>query len=275
MPDDTQNQQHTSPPETPKAETPPAEATKVEAKDTADGVKVEADGKVTMLSPSAYKRIKEQAKAKGAKDAFLNEAKKHGYNTIETYLAAVDAALNISKKPGAEKPTKSAVERQDPGPAPDHLNDKQAQAWNKERVKIVGELEKTRREKAHYEKKYRQERQTREKTEANMALREAAILAGCQDPGVAVYLLERDMEGKTEDDLKSFDEKKYFADLKEKKPFLFGEVTKPATTGHSQAAAPQAPRPGIGSTPTIVDARKLNQTDYQELLRKRGWNSNA
>lgn len=254
-------------------------ATEVKAEaistDSSD-VKVQPDGKVQMLTPSAFKRLKEQARAKGAKEALAEQAKKYGFGSTELYIKAVEDTF---KSPGP-KATNNTVNTkepvlQDPGPAPEGMNTKATQAWNKERNRIINELERTKREKSHYEKKYRNTRQMYDNDQTKWLLEKSAMQVGIRDPEYAVRLLEQAVAGKDENDLKSFDERKYFEGLRGSHPYLFGEVVKPATTGTAGGATPapvkQAPPSSNGSS----DAMKLDPNEWHAMLRRRGWNLNG
>lgn len=232
------------------------------------------------LSPNAFKKIKDQARSQGERQALEKLAKQHGYRDVE----AMNAALARRAQPAAPQRPSGAGgggnngggnnRPRDPGGAPANMNPKAAQAWERERQKILAERDASSKKAQGYEKKFRAERKRAEDRETEYALREAAITQGIKDPSYAVRLLEKHVEGKTEEDLKNFDEEKFFAGLREPHPYLFGETVRPANT------APDTTRPGTPAAPTVVsgpngpvfDARdkKVSKQEIEARLRKMG-----
>jgi hypothetical protein len=110
-----------------------------------------------------------------------------------------------------------------------------------------------------------------------MALRETAVVKGVRDVDYALRLLQRELEGKDEQALATFDEGKFFENLRASHPYLYGETVVPATTGTGVGAAPSAPKAGAVQAAQGAagnkDARSLSQDEFQKLLRARGFSS--
>jgi hypothetical protein len=121
-------------------------------------------------------------------------------------------------------------------------------------------------------------RQERDAIEAEMIVRETAARKGIKDVDYALRLVTRELAGKTDEDVAKFDEAKFFDGLRETHPYLFGETTKPVTTGNGAGAAPPTPTPGAAQQSAAqgsqADARKMDQKQYQDHLRARGLSIN-
>lgn len=109
----------------------------------------------------------------------------------------------------------------------------------KQIAKLNDDRKALRRSVAHEEKRRKQLERELESREAEAALRIEAIRAGVKDVDYAIELLRRSMAGKTADQLRSFDEAKFFADeLRRSHPYLYEVEQRPATTGNSGNQAP-------------------------------------
>lgn len=250
-----------------------------------DGVKPLADGRVQILSSNAYRRIKEEAREKGKKDVMTETEQKlkaAGYTSIDELIEKAKAGKGSTstsdspdrgeRRQDGQKASGNQQQRRDDKPS-----NRANAAWDKERQKLIRERDEAKRLSAQEERKRRDMRKKLEDRETEMALREAAISAGVRDVDYAVRLLTRHVEGKDEAALKGFDEAKYFEGLRESHPYLFGETVRPATTGTGAGAAPAAPKPGQATAAAAqngqIDARKMNQKEFEEHLRKRGLNA--
>jgi hypothetical protein len=222
------------------------------------------DGRIQVLSQSAYKRLKDEAREKGRKEALSSFAKDAGFTTVED----LQRALTGFKNPAPPNP-EAASPAPEPATPPKSSNDK----WDRERVHLQRQIDDLgRRVKTETEGRRELQRQLDAK-EAEMELREAAVMSGIKDPDYAIRLLTRSLESKSEEELAKFDHGKFFGDLRSSHPYLFGEVVKPATTG-TGAGAPAAPKPGEAVVQNVqngkVDATKLSPEEYRALLAKRG-----
>lgn len=220
------------------------------------------DGRVQVLSQSAFKRLKDESREKGRKDALSSFAKEAGFTSVEDLHKAIA---------GLKAPGPAPVEPKVPAPASD--NPKPSDRWDRERVQLQRQIDDLgRRVKTETEGRKEIQRQLDAK-EAEMELRESAVIAGVKDPDYAIRLLTRSLENKSEDELAKFDHAKFFTDLRSTHPYLFGEVVKPATTGNG-AGAPAAPKPAEAIAANVqngkVDATKMTPEEYRSHLAKRG-----
>ena len=126
----------------------------------------------------------------------------------------------------------------------------------------------------------RQAKQLQRQLDAQQAeadLRLAAVRAGVQDVDYALHLLRKELRGKSPEELAKFDEGRWFSDeLRKRAPYVFGERQEPATTGPAAAGAPKAPPPNAAAAANgaskQVDVKKMSRQEYQEYLRKKGYN---
>jgi len=223
-----------------------------------------AESKVVMLPQSAMKELKEREREKGRKQALADMAKEAGFSSVEEMTKAMAKRKNGGEPVRQTKPSNNTSRPH----APDK-NDKELQRLSRERDELAKRMK--------YETERRKElQQEKEALEAEMSLREAAVQVGVKDIDVAIELLRRDTKGKTEEELRTFDEHKFFAGLRETRPYLFNEVLKPATTG-TGAGNPPAPKPEeatqAGAQGSQIDARKMSREEYQNRLASLGLNS--
>ncbi len=115
--------------------------------------------------------------------------------------------------------------------------------------------------------------------EARSNLEKAAITAGAKDVDYVVSKMIKTLEGKSAEEVKAFDEGKFFEELKTEQPYLFGETVRPATTGTgASGAAAGGGKPAAGATggdgggsgKGPADVKKMNPKEFEEHLRKRG-----
>jgi hypothetical protein len=229
-------------------------------------VRERGDGKVEILSPGAYKRIKDEARARGQKEAAQSLAQELGYTDVATMKAAL-AQRNAAPAKPAERDvdTDAAGDRVEPG----------SKRWEKEREKFSARIREATSKASSWERKYRSERQAREAREAEMAVREIAAETGIRDLDYAYRLFTRNMEGKAPaeiEKIKDDDIRGFFSGLNEKHPYLWGQVLRPVTTGTgSSPGTPAAPKPvqAAGSqNGTKPDVMKMSAQEYQEYKRK-------
>jgi len=282
-----------------------AAAQRAGAQDNGDGTVTLANGKVQVLSSEAYKRIKEGARAQGRKaaQAELDEiAKRYGFDSAAIALASLQANGNGN---AARNVPSNGTQRRDDRHREERRDDRGTRSGDGERREAAPEAPRPPRQGAdrkswerfeRAQKQFERDRDAyRERLnratgrsrdlqrqldarEAEMALRENFAKAGVQDLDYVVHTFSREFSGKTEEELKAFDEAKWIADLRAKKPYLFGEVVIPANTGVN-GATPPAPQPG-DVTRTIaageqVDARKMSSQQFAQHLRSRGMNPDS
>lgn len=224
---------------------------------------------ITLPSRALQARLSE-AKASGMKAALTDLDKR----AREAGFASVDAMFShVVKEP--TKPAKPEIP--EPPRAPLDRNDRKAMAqYQRDVERYRREAEKA---KALADQAHRQARDLQRKLharEAQSELEKAAMAAGVKDIDYAVSLLKRSLEGKSEAELKVFDEGKFFDNLRTERPYLFGEMVRPATTGTGSSVPTTPPTPGQVEQRTgaagQVDARKMKPEEYNEYLRRKGIN---
>lgn len=160
---------------------------------------------------------------------------------------------------------------------------RQAYEERKATTRYEREIERIRQEAQSLNQRVRLEKQARRKAErehrwvqARYDLREKALDAGIkrEHADIAVYLVEKELQGKTPDEIMAFDEDAFIQNLPRSNPFLTQEVPRPATTGNAASAVPPAPKPGVAlqhaATNGQVDATKMNPKEFEARLRQLG-----
>jgi hypothetical protein len=267
--------------------TPPAPTTQVTAP---QATTPEAQqGKTVVLPSSALGRIKKEERERGMRDAQLGLAKEAGFASVEEFQAFLKGRGQQATQPGGQsqsrpqqqpKPGNNGQQgKQQPRPqqTTDELTGRAKASWERERDKLRQEIDGLKKQSAHNDKRFRQTRKELEDRETEMHLRDQATQAGVRNVDYAVHLLRQHVGNKSEEELKGFDEGKFFDGLRGQHPYLFGETVRHPTTGTSgNGAAPPSPKPGDASAAAAkngqVDAKKLSRAEYTELLRRRGLN---
>lgn len=251
--------------------------------------------KVMSIPTSAMKRIKDEERERGRSEGINEFLRTAGFSSPDEFAQMMsslrsntqqkaaprqtyshDEGESFPETPRAKQPTQQ-VAQQDEG---ELLAVKNAR---RELARYERQMEKLQRERDEAINRYRSEMSSRSQLqealdakEAEAALRETAVGLGVKDVDYALRLLTRELENKDESELAKFDERAFFEGLRKAKPYLFGELVQPATTGTGIGAAPAAPKPGAVTAETAkngqTDARKMNQQEFSELLRKRGIN---
>jgi len=225
------------------------------------------DGKVQVLTSSAFKRLKDEARTQGRKQALLEMAQSQGFSTVEE----MQSFLADARKP---KPKPAAQEQKPNGNGDGKAHERATREADAQRKREQAAQQAARQ--AQLEAKT--ERRRREALEAERELERTAWKVGVRDTDYAIRLLTRHLQGKSEDDLKAFDEEKFFSGLRETHPYLFGEVQKPATTG-TGGTLPPPPKPGDAARGAAagakVDASKMTKEEFRAHLAKRGLSLNG
>jgi hypothetical protein len=243
-------------------------------------------GKNVVLPRDAFNARLNAATDRGKRAAISemeSQAQANGFSSMQDMFATI-AALKSGNKANSSAQRNSPKETDQDAPesrtnsstrAAAPASTKEQARWAREAERARKEAETERRGRISAERGRKAAEQSRQAIQAEMAIREAAILAGAKDVDYAVTLLRRSIEDKTEAELASFDEAKFFDEMREKQPYLFGEVVRPVTTG-TGGKEPPAPRPGVVNQATAqsgqIDAAKMNDKDFREHLRKRGLN---
>lgn len=239
---------------------------------------------VLTIPANTMGKIKKDERAKGA----LAVAKELGYESVEEMKAA---HAQLKKRPNArpQNPPRSAPQpaqgrgpsspppRQ--GPQGNRPQAPTAPAHDPERAQLGQRA-------ARAEKQVRELKRQMLAREGEQELREAAVRAGItrsEDISYALHLIERELASKSKEELDAFDENAWFANLRKRSPYLFGERVQPATTGTAgttDAGAPP-PKPGTVAAPLAPQTKTnesgngkgafgLSQREFQETLRRHG-----
>ena len=241
-----------------------------------------AGGKNVILPQHAIGKLKEEQRQRGKREAMTEleaKFKAAGFGSIDDAIAAMAAARNAPAKATpaptkAKEPEITADEEVQTTAQPQSNGDyaKQMQRLQREREKLAKQF-------AAEQAQRRKLQRTLEAKEAEFALRETAVGKGVRDVDYALRLIQRELEGKDEKALATFDESKFFDGLRQSHPYLFGEMVVPATTGTGVGAAPSAPKAGtVQAAQTAAnktDARTMSQDEFQKLMRSRGFSAIA
>jgi hypothetical protein len=226
------------------------------------GMQVRPDGQVQVLSSTAYKRLKSEARERGRREML----KELGFSSMEEAKAAFERGKQIAQQPAQQQ----AQQSMPIAPQDGNAGAQQAQQQNSaERQKYLHDYERE-------AEKNRQLQEQLDARDAEMILRETAVRMGISDIDYAMTLLNRKIDSMTDTELKSFDENVFFESLKKDRPYLFRETTRPANTGVGGGNAPAPIAPGtaqaVVSANGRIDARKLTPQQFQELMAARGLN---
>jgi hypothetical protein len=241
------------------------------------------EAKTVTVSTDVFAKIRAEENAKGKKSAQADleaRAKQLGFASLEEMFLAESTRQEQQKTKGDSTVTKpAAVTKPATKPVarpatpaakpPASTADKRAQErWKAERERLN-------RVNAAETRKRKEAERTADALRAEISLREAAIRAGVNDVEYAMVLVRRELTGKTQDELKVFDESKFFDGLKVTKPVLFAVENRPANTSPQvKEQPPSAPKPAtvVEQNPENkpVDVRKMTTAEYKAHLEKRG-----
>jgi len=263
-----------------------AKAAAAGATPNSDGTVTLADGKVQVLSPGAYKRIKEDAAKRGAareRAALEEQAKAAGFASLDDALRQLrdghrreprreerPAGAAASARPNGEQPPT-------PPERPTHGAGRKAwERYERARKQFDHDVQAYRERTNRATARARDLEKRLEAQEAEQALREKAIMSGVTDVDYAIALLKRDLSGKTEEELGKFDEAKWFEALRASKPYLFGVKEVPANTG-TAGTTPAPATPGqiaaAAARDGQFDGRKVSKQEFNDRLQKMGISS--
>lgn len=250
--------------------------------DDEDGTRQLANGNVQVLTSGAYKRIKEAALKKGeraAQVALEERAKAAGFATVDAMFAMLgqlqsNRAGTPAAPPAATRaahaPEVDDEEEEVPAPTPGKkLTYRDQRKYDLRVQRLEAEAAEAREARLKAERRMRQIEAEAEVSQLDLAYRRTAIRHGAEDVDYVVSLYSRAVQTAGA----AFDEEKFFTDLRQQKPFLFGEARAPVNTG-TAGGTPPAPGPGVVSREAAqngrVDARKMSPEEYRAHLAKRG-----
>ncbi len=247
-------------------------------------------GEKTMVIPhNAMSRIKQEEFNRGREAAANQLAKEAGYESHADFVAALARLRNQPAQQPQQQAARQPQQPASPEEAPEDLASAQAnhvanRAAGRQEMAIQRNLEKALNERNRYANQAAELRKAAEAARAEvdavraeMHLRTVAAGVGVQDIDYAITLLTREVERLTPEEAEQFDERAFFDKLRQSKPLLFGEAVQPANTGIGGGNAPRPPAPNQVASPAAgrTDARKMDNKQYQELLRSRGINPHA
>jgi len=250
--------------------TPPAPAIE-EPKD--------GEGKVLQVKHSDFKKIKEEAREKGRREATAeleDLALKAGWSSLEEFFQSQKKTL--APKPAAPIPPKEVtVMPKQPDPKAQVAKPAAAATEN---ARVAEERGKMRKQWRREEKLRRDVQRQLDAKEAEMALREEMYRLGVTDVDYGLQLLTRELRGKSEEEIAAFDRKVFFDGVRKDRPYLFGERVQPATTGTNGAkpdgSDPKAPPAGVQAVAAAqaaqFDAKSATPIQVQDRLRALGLN---
>jgi hypothetical protein len=241
-------------------------------------------GKNVILPSSALARIKGEQREKGKREAFAlveEKIKAAGFTSLDDAFSLLGQLKKgqLHQQP-SQQPARKPDAKQPPVEGTQHLDEegrvknraqyeRERERWNKERSAFQ-------RKAAESDRRTREIRRKLEAKEAEIALHDAAYAVGIKDVDYAQRLLTRHVAGLDEKALKSFDERAFFEGLREARPYLFGEIVRPATTG-TGAGAPPSRQPGTvakdAAASKQIDATKMTREEYAEHIRKLGFDA--
>ena len=187
------------------------------------------------------------------------EAMFAGMAAMQKQIAAMEGA---AAQVPAEKPAPTTVTAATPPARPRRnltgLKAEHAKETTRLRTRLDGEVARRKRAETQINAQA-----------AEMEFRTAAARAGVQDVDYAMMVFSRGLDGKTDAELAEVDEAAFFTDLREKKPYLFGEVLLAVTTGTDANGAP-APGPGkvaeASAGSGVPNHRDSSRADYSARL---------
>lgn len=243
------------------------------------GMQMMPGGDVKVLSKGAYKRLKDEAHEKGRKTATMALEEKFrtaGFESMDDALILLNTLKSKSQsQPFQDPPSQPQMGQPQAAQPWQQPSQAAAQAAAQEREKFVKEQEQLLRRLKTEEKARRELQRQVDEKETEIHFRTVAVEAGVKNVRGALYFLREALESKDEAELKAFDERKFFTELRDHQPYLFGEVMRPATTG-TGTVSPGAPRSGQVQSQTaqngMFDARKASREEYAARMAKYGLN---
>jgi hypothetical protein len=240
-------------------------------------------GKDVTLPSAALKTIKDEARAKGRREALdeLDEvARAAGF---ESHADALKKLGEINKRPATQPaPTKPAptqetttMPKKDQQPQNGKAADPKAA---REAQRLADERTKIRKDWKASERRNRELKRQLDAKEAEKDLIIEMTQVGLQDLDYGMRLLTRELAGKSEEEISKYDRKAFFEKLRADKPYLFAEKVVPATTGTngtkqdgSKPVAPPAGQQVVQSAESKqIDATKMTKEQYQARLKELG-----
>lgn len=241
--------------------------------------------KVTQVKHSDFKRIKDEARAKGRQQALLELDQAAQAAGFTSHVDALKALAELKKSP-VPKPIVTPSPQPQGTPTmsikPKTPDPRAAEAAAATAAEQKLGLEARKQWRAS-ERRRRELQEQLDAKEAEMALREEIYRAGVHDVDYALRLLTRQLEGKSAEEIGAFDRSAFYTGLRKEKPYLFGETVAPATTGTNgvkpDGSNPVVPAPGGAAVEQAqqsqFNARTAKPQEISDRLRALGLNPHA
>jgi hypothetical protein len=239
------------------------------------------------MAPSTIAALKKEQRERGMREALTKldaEAKAAGFNSYEEMKQAAAQA----KRAPASRPQQQAPAQ---GGQSNGASRREAEAYQRQIKELEDRVRTLQKENSRLAKKAREIERTSLEKQGELELHLSAVKAGVKDPDVAVALLRKSipqrMEGEDNkayhDRLAKFDEAKYWDQLREQRPYLFGEqtaapapVVKPASTGNG-SGVPATKQPGANPAPpappangSAKNARDMSPAELRKRMEELG-----
>ena len=228
-----------------------------------EGMRTLADGKIQVLSTSAYKRLKEEARARGQREALDSLSKELGMSVDD-----------MRKKLKGEPQEPSSKQKPQPKPEQGKRNENSAEQ-DKRWLQAQRERDEFAKRAVAESRAARRAKRELDSLNCEMALLHKLHQAGVTDTEVALHLLKQKTQSLTEEQLKTFEETKLFEEWRKTRPYLWGETSQAATTGQGKGSPP-ALKAGEATTQAAkngqVDAMKMSRQEFQAYLSAKGIN---
>lgn len=286
------NQDETKPNDPPPTETPPGDAalpapatttTTPPAPPPASG-EGSGDGKVVQVQHSDFKKIKDEAREKGRREA-LGEldamADKLGFSNLEGALKALADLKKTPPEPKTTEPKPTETTTMATTPTKKKtVDERSAEKQQREAQRQADQASKFRKDWRSSQKQIRQLKLENDVLQAKNAMTIKFARAGVDDVDYVLRLYARANEGRSEEEISKFDVDAWLTKLRTDKPVLFKETLVPATTG-TNGAKPDGSNPTAPASSETVkqtaasqqfDARKASREEYEAHLKKLGLN---
>lgn len=284
-----------------------------QAEQLPEGVVRAANGNVQILSQNAYNKHMKDARERGRRAAMTeleDQAKAAGFASFEAMRAWASSRGgnaqpqaearrsfdqpkrngNPQGRPNRQAPQQvrreeqfaEAAQAEPPTPPSRGASNREWNRYERERARAAqSEARMRERLKEEADRRRAAERE-RDEQAAEQALHRSAYQHGASDVDVTVELFKKHVRSLSERELNAFDEDKWWGDLREKRPYLFGERVTPATTGTGAGVQVQPPKPGQVAKTIAANGKKdfsakdasgkftSTAREYQEELRRMG-----
>lgn len=239
-----------------------------------------AGGKVITIPTKALDKRLGKAREQGKKEAMAEmeaKARSLGFKSLAELEQAVTRNRVVKPAAGSSAPRTEPTTPTTPGAVPAAPSTRSSRRLERENDRLLARVREHNRARANEERKRKAAEARNEALEAEMILRTTAIKSGVQDVDYGLELLRRKLTSLSADELRTFDEGKYFSeDLRKTHPYLYGVQERPAQTAApetKQGGAPPPKKPEKKPTEKENgDVRSMPRDEYLTKLRGLGLN---